>query len=97
MMCPAFNFFKVVIELGLFSCVFICMDLFECLVFFEHINIQSEFINKGCSSMLDDVVGSDQDVESLMRFFNVVVEDSESLDEDVEDLVEGLQFVGHRR
>lgn len=47
--------------------------------------------------MLDDVVGSDQDVESLMRFFNVVVEDSESLDEDVEDLVEGLQFVGHRR
>ena len=75
MICSAFDFLKIVIKFGLISCILISMDFFECLVFLEHVDVQSEFINKGCGSMLDDVIGGDQDVEGLVWLFNVVVKD----------------------
>ena len=96
MLCSALDFLQLVVEPALQDAVLVGLEFLQCLVLLEGGDIGSELIDECACSVLDEVVDGDQHVQVLPCFFEVVLEDSDSLDGQVDYLLEGLEVEGQR-
>lgn len=93
MMGSALDFLEVGIQLGLGEYILVGLLGLQFLVLLEHVNVLTEFVHKPGGSVLDEVVGGDQDVECFLGLLQVIVKLLELLEDESDDLIKGIHFI----
>lgn len=95
MLSPALYLLQFVVERSLGCFVLVCLEFFESLILLEGRDVFSQFIDKGCGSMFQQIVDDDQHIQIFAGLVKVVFEDSDSLDAYVHNFLEGFEVICH--
>lgn len=94
MLRSAFDFLEFVVELALPLFIFVGLEFLQGLIFLESRDVLSQLIHERPCSMLYQVVYHDQHVQILTRLLQIVLKDSDSLNEEVYDFLERFEIIG---